>query len=110
MAAGFDRKSTDEVGLVINEAMANVLRHAYKGKSHGSMDIDAVFADDVLTLSIRDWGSGVMPPRPPVNKDPLEPGGLGLTCLRSLMDQVRFDPQPDGMLLTMKRRRNRNSQ
>jgi serine/threonine-protein kinase RsbW len=106
-AAGFDQKDAGEIGLVINEAMANVLRHAYAGKEHGRMDIDADFADDVLTLSIRDWGSGVLPPSPPAKKDPLEPGGLGLMCLRSLMDNVRFDPQPDGMLLTMKRQRNR---
>jgi serine/threonine-protein kinase RsbW len=106
-AAGFAQKDAEEIGLVINEAMANVLRHAYAGKSHGRMDIDADFADDALTLTIRDWGSGVVPPQPPRKKDPLEPGGLGLLCLRSLMDDVRFDQQPDGMLLTMKRKRNR---
>jgi serine/threonine-protein kinase RsbW len=106
-AAGFDEADAGEVGLVVNEAMANILRHAYAGKSPGRMDIDADFADDILQLKIRDWGSGVVPPLPGKKKDPLEPGGLGLICLQSLMDEVRFDPQPDGMLLTMTRRRNR---
>jgi serine/threonine-protein kinase RsbW len=108
-AVGFDQKSADEVGLVINEAMANILRHAYAGKHDGRMDIDADFADDILTLTIRDWGSGVLPPLQPRKKDPLEPGGLGMVCLRSLMDDIRFDPQPDGMLLTMTRQRNRKT-
>ena len=106
---GFDSTAAGEIGLVINEAMANVLRHAYAGKPDGRMDIDADYADDMLRISIRDWGSGMLPPLPPSKKDPLEPGGLGLVCLRSLMDQVRFEPQPDGMLLTMTRRRNRSA-
>ena len=28
---GFDEKSVAEVGLVVNEAMANIIRHAYPG-------------------------------------------------------------------------------
>jgi len=33
------------------------------------------------------------------------PGGLGMVCLRQLLDEVVFTPQPDGMLLTMVRKR-----
>lgn len=106
---GFDAKATGEVGLVINEAMANIVRHAYGNQPGGRMDIDADFVDDTLRLMIRDWGSGKLPPPPPPKKDPLEPGGLGLICLRSLMDDVRFEPQPDGMLLTLTRKRNRKT-
>jgi serine/threonine-protein kinase RsbW len=106
---GFDAKAVGEVGLVINEAMANIVRHAYGNQPGGRMDIDADFADDILRLTICDWGIGKVPPLPPPKKDPLEPGGLGLICLRSLMDDVRFDPQPDGMLLTLTRKRNRKT-
>ena len=37
----------------------------------------------------------------PKPKDPMCPGGLGLICLRQLLDVVKFDPQPDGMRLTL---------
>ena len=39
-------------------------------------------------------------PRP---RDPLRPGGLGLVCLRSFLDELVYHPQADGMLLEMKR-------
>ena len=31
----------------------------------------------------------------------MQPGGLGLVCIRSLMDEVQYVTQPDGMLLRM---------
>ncbi|HEX4123493.1 MAG TPA: ATP-binding protein, partial [Tepidisphaeraceae bacterium] len=34
---GFDAKAAGEAGLVINEAMANVLRHAYANQPGGRM-------------------------------------------------------------------------
>ena len=55
-------------------------------------------------VSIRDWGNGVDPSTMPCREyDPLEPGGVGLICLKQWMDDVRYTPQRDGMLLTMKR-------
>ena len=34
---------------------------------------------------------------------PLKPGGVGLICMRQMMDDVQFQKQPDGMILTMSR-------
>jgi len=31
----------------------------------------------------------------------LSPGGIGLVCIRKLMDDVTFEQLPDGMLLKM---------
>lgn len=104
-SAGFNAKATGDVGLVVNEAMANVTRHAYHGATDRPVRVVVDFADDELTLSVRDWGIGRDPSGVPPKADPLTPGGLGMTCLRSLMDQVTFTPQTDGMLLTMKKRR-----
>lgn len=103
-AAGLDTPACEEVGLVLNEALANVIRHAYNGATDKPIEIAARRQKDGVTITMRDWGNGVDPssiPRP--EHDPLTPGGLGLICLRRLMDHVAYIPQPDGMLLTMTR-------
>jgi serine/threonine-protein kinase RsbW len=106
--SGFSPKAVGEIGLCVNEALANVMRHAYGGNTDRPIHLKAHFEakTEELSVTIRDWGSGVnpdtLPPRPP---NPLRPGGLGLVCLRQMMSAVVFTPQPDGMLLTMSRRK-----
>lgn len=106
---GFDAAAQGELGLCVNEALANVIRHAYGGVEGRPIVVAAEYSAPVdggspaLRVTIRDWGNGVNPTDlPPKPRDPLQPGGLGLVCLRKLMNAVTFTPQPDGgMLLTM---------
>ncbi|HSV15818.1 MAG TPA: ATP-binding protein, partial [Tepidisphaeraceae bacterium] len=57
-----------------------------------------------VTIRIRDWGNGEDPSKlPPREQDPLSPGGIGLICMKRLMDDVAYVPQADGMLLEMSR-------
>lgn len=102
---GFGPTASGEIGLVVNEAMANVIRHAYAGASDGKIRVEAEFADCELRVMLRDWGNGAMPAGNAPPRDPLAIGGIGMICLRQLMHDVRFTPQPDGMLLTMTRKR-----
>ena len=105
-AGGFDEKTVGEIGLVLNEALANVIRHAYKNREDQPIEISGEWVSDEFIIRIRDWGSGVDPSgRLPKQKDPNTPGGLGLICMKQLMDEVNYQPQGNGMLLTMKRRR-----
>jgi serine/threonine-protein kinase RsbW len=107
---GFDETGRNELGLVVNEALANVMRHAYQGATDRPIIVKAECRSGRLTISIRDWGNGVDPTRLPQRRpDPLCPGGLGMLCLREMMDEVRYEPQPDGMLLTMSRHRLRQA-
>jgi serine/threonine-protein kinase RsbW len=100
---GLDATAAGELGLCVNEALANVMRHAYAGRKDRPI---VVAADErgagCVCVTIRDWGNGVDPstlPRP--KYDPLTPGGVGLICLQKLMDDVVYTPQPDGMLTTL---------
>src|SRR5262245_30880514 len=103
--AGFDQCACDEIGLCLNEAIANIIRHAYDEAPDRPIQVDAHVHDGELQLKIRDWGNGVLPDALPAKpRDPLQPGGLGLICLRRMMSQVVFTKQPDGMLLEMKRK------
>lgn len=99
---GLGQAGADDVGLCLNEAMANVTRHAYGGHKDKPVVVNVTDSPTAVTLTIRDWGNGVDPDLETAKpKDPLVPGGLGLICMRKLLDDARFDPQPDGMMLTM---------
>jgi anti-sigma regulatory factor (Ser/Thr protein kinase) len=97
----------------VNEALANVIRHAYEGADGKPIRVLVEYCaaekdgPGELRVTIRDWGNGVNPVELPAKpQDPLRPGGLGLVCLGKLMDDVAFAPQPDGgMLLTMVKRK-----
>jgi serine/threonine-protein kinase RsbW len=106
---GFSQQATGDVGLCVNEALANVMRHAYAGANDRNIDLQADVDERGVTIRIRDWGNGVDPSKLPPKKqslgDLLKPGGLGLLCLRQMMDRVEFQPQEDGMLLTMEKRK-----
>lgn len=99
--AGFGDRAVGEVGLCVNEAMANITRHAYGGAVDKPIQLEAKFDDQRLTITLRDWGNGKDPSAVPAKTDPLTPGGLGLICMKSMMDEVVFTPQPDGMLLML---------
>jgi serine/threonine-protein kinase RsbW len=103
---GFDDAVRSDIGLCVNEALANIIRHAYHGATDRPIAIRAEFVNEALRITIRDWGNGVNPVLlRPGKRDPLKPGGVGMICLRKLMDEVEFVPQADGMLLTMTRKR-----
>ena len=103
---GLSETAAGEVGLVVNEAMANVTRHAYRGETDrpvlvtGAWDPRAGRAGAVV-IRIRDWGSGFNPESVRPKQDPSQPGGLGMVCIRCLVDEADFQPQHDGMLLTL---------
>jgi serine/threonine-protein kinase RsbW len=103
-SCGFDERSRGEIVLCVNEALTNVTRHAYRGAIDRPVELNAAFRDGLLAIQLRDWGTGKKPDDCPPKHDPLCPGGVGLVCLRQLMDTIVFTPQPDGMMLTMERR------
>lgn len=100
-SAGFCEKGVADVGLSVNEALANVIRHAYKNQPGQPIEINAAASPGGMTVVIRDWGSGVVPDINRQKADLATPGGLGLLCLRMMMNGVEYIPQPDGMLLRL---------
>jgi serine/threonine-protein kinase RsbW len=105
-ACGMGPQAVAEIGLCVNEALANIIRHAYDQRPGEPIAITLTPADGCLRIELRDWGSGIDPrslPQPRYN--PLTPGGLGLICIESMMDRVEYQPQEQGMLLVMTRRR-----
>jgi anti-sigma regulatory factor (Ser/Thr protein kinase) len=101
-SGGMPLEKVHQVGLVVNEAMANIIRHGYDGATDKPILVTAETDGNRLEIEIRDWAK---PFDPALIKRKLEgelsPGGLGLVCIRKLMDDVRFERLPDGMRLRM---------
>jgi len=100
--AGFNSADRGQIILVINEALANVMRHAYNGATDRPIELSAEDTGDAIEITMRDWGNGKSP-EPHRQHDPLIPGGLGLVCLKQFMTNVSYHPEPDGMTLKMVR-------
>jgi anti-sigma regulatory factor (Ser/Thr protein kinase) len=110
---GVGNELVDRMGLVLNEALANVMRHGYGGARDKpivvTFECRGEAAGKELEIRIRDWARPFDPaklPADPPKPDPdtIKPGGLGLLCMRKMMDKVVFTPLQDGMLLTMVKR------
>lgn len=98
---GFGERAAGEIGLCVNEALANVMRHAYGGRIDRAIEVTARYEARQMSVGIRDWGNGIDPSGLPQRPyDPLEPGGVGMICLKRWMDEVRYDRQADGGMLT----------
>jgi len=111
-ANGFGANAVAQIGLCVNEAVANIIRHAYRGNETRPVHVTAQMEDREggrIVITLRDWGVGIDPNSLPRRAyDPLEPGGVGMICLQQWMDTVTYTPQSDGgMLTTLIRRRMR---
>lgn len=113
---GLDDDVTFAVQMAVDEACANVMEHAYCGKSNGMVRLTCQILDDDLVVTIHDHGRAFDPqtvPRPDITA-PLEKrgeGALGLYLMEKLMDSVEFQfDAVQGNTLIMKKRLHRGKQ
>jgi serine/threonine-protein kinase RsbW len=73
------------VGVVISEAVTNVVLHAYRDGEPGAVRVNASVEADVLTLVVADDGVGMSP-------NPDSPGlGVGLALIGRLAERVEVE-------------------
>ncbi|MEM6783148.1 MAG: ATP-binding protein [Bacteroidota bacterium] len=99
-AAGIDDATLFPLHLAVEEACANVIRHAYPDQP-GPLTLRLDITPQTATATLLDTAPVFDPvhaPTPPlegaVEERPL--GGLGWHFIRSLMDEVRHEAQPEG--------------
>ena len=98
--------------LAVEEASANIVRHAYRTGQAGDILLSVETADDVVCISLTDWGL----PFDPESVTPFDvraavetrtAGGTGLHLIHSLMDEVVREtaavPGEPNMLMLCKR-------
>lgn len=89
----FDDRTRNMIILAVDEALANVVEHAY-GKSPGDVHLTFGLGDDHLEVVIRDNGRRFDPPSATINVQEQvklgAKGGYGLFLMRKIMDEVRY--------------------
>jgi len=97
--SGFRDAEARSIVLAVDEALANVIRHAYKGaidrpiqvSFHSVQVKSGEGVQDGLKIQIVDHGAPVNPERLVGRAlDDVKPGGLGLHFIRETMDSVTF--------------------
>src|SRR5258708_2692023 len=94
---GWDESESRAITLAVDEAIANVIRHAYHGRTDGHIELQCRAGGDELQFRIQDSGD---PPDPAlicareVGCDKI--GGLGTHIIRDVMDTVSYQSSPDG--------------
>ena len=105
---GFDDHSCGHISLAMDEALANVMRHGYKGQRDGRIWISVWTHEnpDALEIVIEDLGASVDPAKiRGRDLDEVRPGGLGVHFIRHTMDECMWEQRPGGgMRLRMLKR------
>ncbi len=95
--AGFNDDAISEIELAVDEACANVIKHAYHYDANQHIDIIVETNSSKLTITISDHGKGFDPEKiesPEMRIQKHARGGLGIALIRKIMDEVTFRIDP----------------
>jgi len=99
----FDKDIFD-TELAINEAVANIIQHTYKGEpKYVVMTLHWIEPNEMEVL-LRDFGPKVDPSKIKSRElDDIRPGGLGVYIIKRIFDVMEFRDVAEGNLLYLKR-------
>jgi serine/threonine-protein kinase RsbW len=95
LVAGMDDAAAAKVSIAVDEAVTNIILHAYHGEGEHSVELELRFTSAALEIHILHSGQGLRQDQV-VLPDPKEyirhprKGGLGLLLMSRFMDEVRF--------------------
>ena len=94
---GFNDNSISEIELAVDEACANVIKHAYQFNENKKIDITVETNGQKLTIIISDRGKGFDPKTIEPAEERLHKharSGFGIALIKKVMDEVSFDIHP----------------
>jgi two-component sensor histidine kinase len=71
------------LGIIVNEVITNIMKHAFMGRDSGIITITASLAENLAVLRIHDNGIGL-----PEEVDLVTHTGFGLTLIKLLTEQI----------------------
>ena len=108
--SGVPARECAQIELALDEAVNNVIRHAYRLEPGHPVEVVFTVTGDEFTIDVVDEGSP-MPerPAPTLDFDPadiagLPEGGMGLFIIHSVMDRVEYASRGGRNALSMTRR------
>ncbi len=104
---GFEREELAEIRLAVGEACNNAVEHA---GSFDNFNVWCEFDGTSIVIRVEDKGIGFHLPTTPVERDQLQPRGLGIFLMNRLMDKTDYATKPnDGTILTLEKRKRSGS-
>jgi len=95
-----------EIELALQEAAANVVRHAYGNEPGRPIRLEVAVSDDELELTLLHQGCDFDPEAvPPPSFDGSRTGGFGVHLIRQLMDDVSYLHGEPGCGVRLRKRR-----
>jgi phosphoserine phosphatase RsbU/P len=104
---GFAEQQRQTIVLAVDEAVANVIRHAYGGCCNGRVELSVWLETDAVRFELRDFADAIDPGKiKPRDLSECRPGGLGINLIDSVMDRWMFRQPEEGFgnILTMIKR------
>jgi anti-sigma regulatory factor (Ser/Thr protein kinase) len=101
---GFEDAQCRKITLAVDEALSNVIRHAYKNECNHIIELDCQAQADFLEFTFIDRGEPADPARicaQPLDKIAL--GGRGTHLIREIMDEVNYERLPGHNRLCLKK-------
>ena len=99
LVAGFDDATAAKVSIAVDEAVTNVILHAYDGEGSHSVELEVRFTEAALEVHIWHTGRAIrnedldLPDPGEYIRHPRK-GGLGLLLMSRFMDAVDFSTDP----------------
>lgn len=110
VAEGLASSVVSDLKLAVTEACTNAIEHAYAGDGEAPRDVHVTYrvAAGEIQIEVTDTGSGFDPASvrsaldapPALQRD----GGMGLSIIESLVDELVIDADGEGSRLTMRKR------
>jgi anti-sigma regulatory factor (Ser/Thr protein kinase) len=96
-AIGWDETECRAIALAVDEALANVIRHAYHNRPDGLIELECRESPDGLEITLMDNGDA--PDRSKICAREIgcdQPGGLGTHIIKKVMDTVSYEVSREG--------------
>jgi anti-sigma regulatory factor (Ser/Thr protein kinase) len=96
-AMGWSEADSLAITLALDEALANIIRHAYHGHCDGRIEIECRESAEGLEIALLDQGDA--PDKTKICARAVgceQPGGLGTHIIRDVMDTVSYAATPSG--------------
>src|SRR6202050_4544034 len=94
---GWEEPECRAIALALDEALANVIRHAYHNSADGMIELECRESADGLEITLLDKGDA--PDRSKICAREIgcdQPGGLGTHIIKNVMDSVSYEGPPEG--------------
>ncbi len=101
---GFDNEQRRGITLAVDEALSNVIRHAYKNRCDREVEVSCQGHSEYLEFTFLDHGEAADPSRfcaQPLDEVAL--GGRGTHLIRQIMDEVCYERVAEGNRLRLKK-------